>query len=99
MIRLALLAALAFGPSFAERTGTSRPKLAEPRLEGCDDSELKFAIGQPYDEQLSARLRDESGVVSILLLRPGEPASMKYGINRLTVQVDGQGKVISARCG
>lgn len=100
MIKIALLAALLLGPSLAEKTGTSRPALATPpAMEGCDVSDVKELIGQPWTEALAARAKDMTGATVVRTVRPGEAVTMDFREDRLTVELDAAGKVVSARCG
>ena len=99
MIRLALVVALAMGPSFAEKTGTSRPKLATPpSLEACDASELDFAIGKPLDDAIQARAQAARGAASVRVFHSGDPITQDLRSDRLNLELSPHGKVISARC-
>ncbi|HEV2568282.1 I78 family peptidase inhibitor [Sphingomonas sp.] len=100
MIKLLLVVALLGAPSFAEKTKTARPALATPpAMEGCDASDLKFLIGKTLDETMTARARDSSGATSVRIIRPGQMVSMDYVVERLNIEVDAAGKILSARCG
>jgi hypothetical protein len=100
MIKIALLAALLLGPTLAEKTGTSRPALANPpAMEGCDVSDVKELIGRAYDETLAQRARDMTGAAVVRTVRPGEAVTMDYREDRLTLELDAAGRVVSARCG
>ena len=100
MIRLLLAAALMLGPSFAEKTGTARPKLAEPPpMTDCDTSELTFLIGKPLDDALQARAQEASGARAVRIIRPGQMVTMDFVADRLNIELDAQGKVSAVRCG
>ncbi len=106
MIRLAIIAAVALpsaalaGPTLAEKTGTARPKLAQPPVfEECDPTDLSGFVGKPFDPTLRARALEASGARTIRIIRPNEPVTMDYGLERVNLELDAQGKVISARCG
>lgn len=100
MIKPFILAALLLGPTLAEKTGTSRPALATPPvMEGCDASDVKELIGRPHDEALSKRARDMTGATLVRVVRPGEAVTMDFREDRLTLELDEAGKVVSARCG
>ncbi len=100
MIKLALVAALLLGPTLAEKTGTSRPALATPpAMEGCDVSDVKELVGQPWTDALAARAKDMTGAAVIRTVRPGEIVTADYREDRLTVELDAGGKVVRARCG
>lgn len=101
MMKLLLAAALMLGPSFAEKTKTARPALANPptAFEECDPTDLGSFAGKPYDEALKDRAIEVSGSKSALVLRPGEAMNMRAGLQRVILRVGDDGKVISARCG
>jgi hypothetical protein len=100
MTKLILMLALLAGPSFAEKTGTARPKLAEPPpMDMCDASDLKDLIGQPLSEALQARAQERSGARVVRILRPGQAVTMDYSETRLNIEVDAQSKIISVGCG
>jgi hypothetical protein len=99
MMKLILLAALAFGPSFAEKTGTSHPKLAQPpAMEGCDASELGPLVGQQYDEALKARAQEGSGAATVRVFHTGDPITQDVRSDRLNLELAPHGKVLSVRC-
>jgi hypothetical protein len=100
MIKIILAAALLAGPSFAEKTGTARPKLATPPpMDECDASDLGFVAGKPFSEALKERAREASGSRTVRVIRPGEAVTMDYGLTRLNLELDAKGVVINARCG
>jgi hypothetical protein len=99
-MKIALIAALLLGPTLAEKTGTSRPALATPpAMEGCDVSDMKELVGQLYTEALAARARDMTGATLVRTVRPGEAVTMDFRDDRLTLELDAAGRVVSARCG
>jgi hypothetical protein len=100
MIKFILVAALMLGPSLAEKTGTSRPPLANPpAMEGCDVSDVKELVGRIQDETLTKRAQDMTGAMIVRTVRPGEAVTMDYRADRLTLEIDSAGKVVTARCG
>ena len=99
MIGLILAAVLALGPSFAEKTGTARSKLATPpALEACDHSELDFVIGKPLDDALKARAQEASGAASVRVFHTGDPVTQDLRSDRLNIELSPPGKIVSARC-
>jgi len=100
MMKLILAAALLAGPTFAEKTSTARPKLAEPpAMEECDASGLGHLVGEPFTEALKIRAREASGSRTVRVIRPGEAITMDYGLDRLNIELDAREKIISVRCG
>jgi hypothetical protein len=99
MIVIVLAVALA-GPTLAEKTKTARPALATPpAMEGCDVSDVKPLIGQPYDEALAARAKEITGATVVRVVRPGQMVSMDFREDRVTLELDPGGRVIRAGCG
>lgn len=99
MINLLLAAALMLGPSFAEKTKTSRPALAHPpAMEGCDVSELDFVVGHPLDDALKARAQEATGAASVRVFTTGDPVTADMRPDRLNLELDKSGTVVSARC-
>ena len=100
MIKSLLIALLLAGPTLAEKTKTARPALATPpTMEGCDVTDVKELIGTLYDEALDARAKEMTGAAVVRVVRPGQMVTMDYREDRLTLELDAGGKVISARCG
>ena len=99
-MKMILIAALLLGPTLAERTGTSRPALANPpAMEGCDVSDVKELVGQAYTEALVQRAKDMTGAAVVRIVRPGEAVTMDFRADRLTLELDAEGRVVAARCG
>lgn len=100
MIRLLLVAALALGSSFAEKTGTARPALSHPpAMDGCDAEDVQALVGAVLPEGGADRAREASGSATVRVVRPGEAVTMDFRADRLTIALDARGKVVSARCG
>lgn len=100
MIKPLLIALLLAGPTLAEKTKTARPALATPpAMEGCDVTEPKELVGKTYDEALAARAKELTGAAVVRVMRPGQMVTMDYREDRLTLELDAAGKVVSARCG
>lgn len=99
MISLVLASALALGPTFAEKTKTSHPKLATPpAMEGCDASELDFVIGKPLEDALQVRAQEASGAAVVRSFHTGDPITQDKRSDRLSIELSPHGKILSARC-
>lgn len=95
-----LIAALLLGPTLAEKTGTTRPALANPpAMEGCDVSDVKELVGQAHTEALVQRAKDMTGAAVVRTVRPGEAMTMDFRADRLTLELDAGQRVVAARCG
>ena len=97
-MRERLLALLATALAGCATTG-SAPSLAGPSGSACNDSGLTPYIGQPYSDALGAEMRSKSGAQSLRKVGYGEVVTMEFNANRLTVSLDEQNKVATARCG
>lgn len=99
MINVLLSLALMMAPSFAEKTKTARPALAHPpAMEGCDASELDFVVGHPLDDALKARAQEATGAATVRVFTTGDPITADMRPDRLNLELDKAGKVVSARC-
>lgn len=96
-----LLAACAGAPAPAD-TGLPEP-LAPPPIEetamACDHDAAQWAVGRPFDEAMRTRLRADTGAASVREVRPGMAVTMDFREDRLTVELDAAGNVVSLRCG
>ena len=99
MMTLLLSAAMMLAPSFAEKTKTARPALAHPpALEGCDVSELDSVVGHTLDDSLKARAQEATGAAAVRVFTTGDPLTQDLRPDRLNLELDSAGKVVSARC-
>jgi hypothetical protein len=51
------------------------------------------------DAQLENDARARSGAKVVRVVRPGQMVTMEFNTERLTIEVDGSGRVIRVRCG
>jgi len=65
----------------------------------CDAQAAQFAVGQAYNEPLGEKARTSARAERLRALRPGDMTTMEFNARRLTIDVDGAGKVAAARCG
>ena len=65
----------------------------------CDAAGARFAVGRPLDAQLENDARARSGAKVVRVVRPGQMVTMEFNTERLTIEVDGSGRVIRVRCG
>jgi hypothetical protein len=65
----------------------------------CDASALAALIGQQASEETGRRLMELSRAKSLRWVPPGGMVTMDYSPQRLTVQLDGQNRIASAKCG
>jgi hypothetical protein len=65
----------------------------------CDAQSAQFVVGQPYNEPLGEEARARARAERMRALRPGDMTTMEFNARRLTIDVDGAGNVVAARCG
>lgn len=65
----------------------------------CDDQAVQGAVGQAYNNPLGEELRARARADRVRPLRPGDMVTMEFNARRLTIDVDGSGKIAALRCG
>jgi len=65
----------------------------------CDSATLARFTGQPASQQLGEEMLSASGARTLRWVPEGGAVTMDFNPLRLTVQLDGAGRVASARCG
>ncbi len=78
------------------------PAEPQPQVVGageCRGEDLARFNGQPATQQLGAELLRASGARVLRWVQPGMAVTMDYRTDRLTVELDAQNRLVSARCG
>lgn len=65
----------------------------------CSNTGLEAFVGQARSEELGARLLAQSGARAIRWVEDGTMVTMEFSPERLTVMLDAQNRILSARCG
>jgi hypothetical protein len=65
----------------------------------CDGQAAQFAVGQPYNEALGVQARVRARAERMRTLRPGQVVTMEFDARRLTLDLDGEGRVVRVSCG
>jgi hypothetical protein len=65
----------------------------------CNAEAAQFAVGQAYGEALADQVRRRSGAALVRTLRPGQIVTLEFSSERLTLDLDGSGRVTRVRCG
>jgi hypothetical protein len=65
----------------------------------CEVEKARFAVGEPYSEELAQRAGRAALARSTRKLEPGAPATTDLREDRLNFQVDRQGIVNRVTCG
>ena len=93
------LAAAAVAIVGCSTTAPSEPAPANPEGGSCNDSGLSSYVGQTYSDALGAEMKAKSGAQALRVVHDGEVVTMEFNANRLTVMLDGNNRVTTARCG
>ncbi|MFL5531593.1 MAG: I78 family peptidase inhibitor [Gemmatimonadales bacterium] len=98
MNRKCLFAALAL---IATRISPVAAQPAQPAspMAGCKEEKARFAVGEPYSDELAERARQTSGANVVRKTVPGGADTMELRADRLNLDVDRSGRVQGARCG
>ena len=64
----------------------------------CDAQAAQFALGRPYNTPLGEEMRQHAHAERVRALRPGDMVTMEFDARRLTIDLDGEGKIVRARC-
>jgi hypothetical protein len=65
----------------------------------CRDGTVDGLVGQSYDAKIHNLIQRRSHSSTVRVVRPGQPVTMDYRIDRITVSLDERGRIVSARCG
>lgn len=86
--------AVACAPADAEA-----PQNPPPTLQACDASAIQRHLGAAYTPTLGAEMQRTVGARTTRVIRPGEAVTMDYRTDRLNVELDGAGRIVTLRCG
>jgi hypothetical protein len=98
MIMLSVLLMSLSGADGAQFPDADRARaLAE--LHPCDARAAQKLVGRVANPRLIARALRLRGAAQARLVRPGQPISMDYATDRITIEVDARDRVIRLSCG
>ena len=96
-LALVLLAGCAqLGPSAPARPGGGS---TAPVGGNCDAQGAQWAVGKGGTARVVEEARVRSGARMARVLHQGRPVTLEFDAQRLSLEVDGSGKVVAARCG
>ena len=77
------------------------PVCAQPAstTAGCKEESARFAVGEPYSDELAERARRAAGADVVRKTVPGGADTMELRADRLNLDVDRNGRVQRVRCG
>lgn len=65
----------------------------------CNAQPAQFAVGQNSTASVVESARQRSGAQTARILRPGQIITKEYDTQRLNLEVDGNGRIMAAKCG
>ena len=84
-------------PSSSSSAAGSAP--ASAPAAPCNAQAAQFAVGQNSTASVMESARVRSGAQMARILRPGQIITKEFDAQRLNLEVDGNGRIIAARCG
>lgn len=72
---------------------------APPPAALCDAAPAQFAVGQASTSTVIESARARSGAQIARILRPGQMVTKEFNAQRLNLEVDANGRIVSVRCG
>jgi hypothetical protein len=103
MILAIVMLALATVGQAVAHVGAADPKLTRDelmsQLHACDPAKVQSLVGRPADTQTVARALKLSNSSSIRVVRPGDPISMDYSSDRITIEIGDDNRIVRLTCG
>lgn len=65
----------------------------------CDAQAAQFAVGKSFGPELEREVRAKSGASIVRWLSPGQAVTLDFRAERLSLTLDGRGRVVKAACG
>jgi hypothetical protein len=96
MMRTIALVAVTLLASGCMDHGHHRP-MPGPRV--CREGPVQNLVGREMSPRMQSRLRERSGARELRVVRSGDPVTMDFRADRLTVEVGRRGTIRSLRCG
>lgn len=80
--------------------GVGKPAGPPPAARAsCDAQAAQFAIGKSFGPELEREVRAKSGASIVRWLSPGQAVTLDFRAERLSLTLDGRGRVVKAACG
>jgi hypothetical protein len=86
-------------PATPPAEGNQMPNEQAPEPGSCDAAKAQSLVGKQESAGIAEQARQQSGARTVRWLRPGQIVTMEYRDDRLSLQLDAQGKIIAIRCG
>jgi hypothetical protein len=68
-------------------------------LHPCDAAKVRALVGRTADTKTVAQAIKLSGSHNMRIVRSGDPVSMDYSTDRITIELDNNNKVLRLSCG
>lgn len=65
----------------------------------CNPSGAQFAVGRAAEAALVEQARQRSGAQMARVIRPGQPVTLDYNLQRLNLDIDAGNRITRAHCG
>jgi len=102
MKRVGMSLVVVLGLAACAPTQALQPKSPGPQIASsgeCHADRVAWAVGQPWNQQVMARVWKESGAGLIRPLAPGQAVTREYKPDRINVLVDDKNVVTGVNCG
>jgi hypothetical protein len=96
---MAIALTLAQGAASAPAQSETERARSIAELMPCDASKARQLVGSMADTRTVARAIKLSGSYNVRIVRPGDPISMDYQTDRITIELDDNNKVVRLSCG
>lgn len=90
----AMLAARRALESASETSGGGTPPPPS-----CDATAVQGLVGDMADDAVVEQARVDAGADTARILKPGQAVTLEFNGARLNVEVDGENRIVSLRCG
>ena len=71
----------------------------QPQGGTCSAGPAQSVVGQQATASVMEQARQRSGALMARILRPGQAVTKEVDAERLTLEVDAQGRIVAVRCG
>lgn len=86
-------------PNGTPGTVATAPSPAAPPAALCDAAPAQAAVGQNSTASVMESARVRSGAQIARILRPGQMITKEFNAQRLNLEVDASGRIVTVRCG
>ncbi len=76
---------------------SQQPAQAEAQI--CQYEAAQWAVGKTNTEAHITQARQRAGAYIVRVVNAGDPVTLEFNPERLTLEINAQGRIVSARCG